>query len=170
MRLFGSVGLSARSAAMTAAILAPMMGAVAAPAIAAEIIVTIDRVAAIDKIDVGGGQADFFAQVTIAGEVFKTERIRRADVITPNWVIRKRVRSGGTYPVKIEILDKDVLSKDDAIDINRVDNKRDLDFRVRTSNCRVLDFSPTYACGTRIVRTGLEKKAAEITFHVRVRR
>lgn len=170
MRLFGMNRLRLRGAATTAAVVASMMGAVAAPAMAAEIIVTIDRVAAIDRIDPGGGQADFYAQVTIAGEVFKTERIRRADVITPKWVVRKRVRSGGIYPVKIQILDKDVLNKDDAIDINRVDNKRDLDFRVRTKNCRVLDFSPTYACGTPIVRTGLEKKAAELTFHVRVRR
>jgi hypothetical protein len=72
--------------------------------------------------------------------------------------------------VKVEIFDKDVLSKDDLIDINRVDGKRDLDFRINTRTCRVLDFSQGLRCRERIRRSGTEKRKAEITFRVDVRR
>ncbi|MEZ5852472.1 MAG: hypothetical protein R3D68_17710 [Hyphomicrobiaceae bacterium] len=136
-------------------------------ATAAEIEVVIDRVKALDVIDLSGG-ADFYAQVTIAGEVFKTEPMKDQNEISPNWVIRKRVHHG-TYDVKLEILDKDV-SKDDPIDINRVDPKRDLDFRVNTRTCGITGFAQYYHCGTIIQRAGNEKKKAEITFRVYVRR
>ena len=141
-------------------------------AIADEVIITIESIKAIDRIDPGGGQADFFARVTINAEVFRTPAIRKADVVRPNWVISKRVRPG-THTVKLEILDRDVLSKDDAIDINRIDGKRDLDFRVRTRNCVVLDFAEPYRCsgrGVSITRAGPEKKSAEVRFNVNTRR
>jgi hypothetical protein len=156
------------SALRTAALAVGLGIGLAGAASAADIVVTIDKVAALDKID-PAGQADFFARVTIAGETFKTERIRRADVIEPNWVFRKKVPAG-THTVKVEIFDKDVLSKDDLIDINRVDGKRDLDFRVNTRTCRVIDFSQGFRCRDRIRRAGTEKRKAEVTFRVDVRR
>ncbi len=172
MSIFGVGRTALRAGAVAGAVGAILMAGSAQSAKADEIIITIDSIQALDKIDPGAGQADFFARVTIAGEVFRTPVIRKADDVRPNWVISKRVRPG-TYKVKVEILDKDVLSKDDAIDINRIDGKRELDFRVRTRPCVVLDFAEPYRCsgrGVTITRAGREKKSAEVRFNVNTRR
>ena len=71
--------------------------------------------------------------------------------------------------VKLSVFDKDV-SVDDPIDINRIDNKRDIDFTVNTKTCKVEGFSSTYKCGAKITRAGKEKKAAEVTFIVMVKK
>ncbi len=108
---------------------------------------------------------------TIDGTVYRSPAIRRADVVRPNWTFSKRVRPG-THDVKLEIFDKDVFSKDDQIDINRLDGRRGLDFRVRTRPCTVLDFAEPYACrgrGVTITRAGRENKSAEIRFTVDAR-
>lgn len=167
MRLFGVEGSAVRACKIAGVALGAMISGAALPAAAQELIITIEHIRALDKID-AAGQADFYAQVTIDGKVYKTERIRRADDVRPNWVIRAPV-GGRTVDVKLEILDKDVLSKDDLVDINRVNGKRDLDFRVRTRPCEVLGFSQTYDCSGRgvvITRAGDEKKSAEVTFRV----
>jgi hypothetical protein len=172
MSIFGVGRTVWRAGAIVGAFAATLVAASAQSAKADEIIITIESIQALDRIDPGGGQADFFARVTIAGEVFRTPVIRRADVVRPNWVISKRVRPG-THRVKLEILDKDALSKDDVIDINRLDGKRDLDFRVRTRPCVVLDFAEPYRCtgrGVSITRAGREKKSAEVRFNVNTRR
>ena len=172
MSIFGVGGAVVRAGAIAGACAATLIAASAQAAKADEIIVTIESIQSLDRIDPGGGQADFFAQVTIDGQVFRTPVVRKADVVRPNWVISKRVRPG-THRVKVEILDKDVLSKDDAIDINRLDGKRDLDFRVRTRPCVVLDFAEPYRCsgrGVTITRAGREKKSAEVRFNVNTRR
>lgn len=172
MSIFGVGGPGLRSGAVAGALAAALIVGAAHSAKADEIIVTIESIQALDKIDPGGGQADFFAQITIDGQVFRTPVVRKADVVRPNWVVSKRVRAG-TYRVKLEILDKDVLSKDDTIDINRLDGKRDLDFRVRTRPCVVLDFAEPYRCtgrGVSITRAGREKKSAEVRFNVNTRR
>lgn len=141
----------------------------AAPAIAADVSVTIDRIAALDQVD-PAGRADFYARVTIDGEVFKVGPVPRGgNVVTPNWVIRKRVDKR-SVDVKLEVVDRDTFGPDDLIDINRIDGKRDLDFRIRTRPCAVLGFSGDYGCRDRIVRAGRERKAAEVTFHVDVTR
>jgi hypothetical protein len=139
----------------------------AAPATAREVIVTIDSIRALDKVD-PTGKADFYARVIIDGQVFTTKHIRRSNVVKPNWVIRKRMR-GQVADVKLQILDKDVLSKDDLIDINRIDGKRDLDFRVRGRPCEIVGFAQIYRCGRVITRAGGEKKSAEVVFRVNVR-
>lgn len=136
-------------------------------ATAEEIIVTITHVKALDKID-ALSKADFMARVTIGGERLTTDAVKNLDNIRPNWVIRKRV-SEGTHDVKLEILDKDV-SKNDLIDINKVANKRDLDFKVNTRNCNISGFSGGYSCGDSIKRAGEENRRAEVTFKVEVRR
>lgn len=162
-----SKGYAGRRGAVMGAALVAMVSGAAVPAVAQELIITIERIRALDKID-AAGQADFYAQVTIDGKVIKTERIRRADDVRPNWVIRAPITKP-TADVKLEILDKDVLSKDDLVDVNRIDGKRDLDFRVRTRPCRVEGFSQSYDCsgsGVSITRAGREKKAAEVTFRV----
>jgi hypothetical protein len=141
----------------------------AAPAAADQIRVTIQRVTALDKID-PVGQADFLARVTIAGEVFKTKRERRHDDLQPtNWVFTKTV-SRGDHPVKVEIYDKDILTPDDRVDINRVENKRDLDFNVNTrrQRCSLPDFAGQPRCGDTITRSGTEKKKARLSFKVEV--
>lgn len=132
-----------------------------------EIAVNIRRLRALDKID-ALSKADFYARVTIAGEVFTTEAIKDQDDIRPNWLVRKRV-SSGIHNVKVEILDKDVAVTD-LVDINRVEGKRDLDFQVDTQRCAVLGFSETYRCRSVIQREGTERKKAQITFSISVDR
>lgn len=133
-----------------------------------EITVSILRVTALDQGD-ALSRPDFLARVTIAGELFVTKPIlNQTDIQPSDWVFRKSV-SPGRHEVKVEILDKDV-TKNDFVDINRVDGKRDLDFTVDTRRCVVLGFSPSYRCGTRIVRAGAERRKAEITFTVDARR
>lgn len=142
----------------------------AAPAVAQEIVVTIESVRALDRIDLGpGGKADFFAVVTIDGKSVKSPVIRRAESIKPNWRLAIPVNPG-THDVKLELYDQDVLSKPDPIDINRLPNKRDLDFRVNTRSCTITGFAQEYDCRRVITRGGDQKKAAEISFHVNVRR
>ncbi len=132
-----------------------------------EIVVNITHVKALDKFD-ALSKADMLARVTIAGETFTTAFIKDQDDIRPNWIIRKSV-SPGVHDVKIEILDKDV-SKNEPVDINRLDNKRDLDFQVNTRNCQISGFTQSYRCRSAIVRAGNEKRKAAITFKVEVKR
>jgi hypothetical protein len=133
-----------------------------------EIIVNISRVKALDRSD-NLSRPDFLARVTISGEPFVTKPVMNRDDIQPtDWVFRKSVPPG-KHDVKIEILDKDV-TKNESIDINRIDGKRDIDFAVDTRRCVVTGFSPPQRCGARIVRAGAERKKAEITFSVDARR
>jgi hypothetical protein len=133
---------------------------------AAEIIITVTDVKAIDRADVFS-RPDFFAAVTIAGETFTTKVARNQANVQPNWVARKVVQRG-THDVKLALFDKD-LTKNEQIDINTRDNKRDLDFRINTRNCRVLDLTGVaQGCRATITRAGKEKKAAEIRFTVEI--
>lgn len=132
-----------------------------------EITVTILQVHALDKADAFLSD-DLYARVTIAGEVFKTPRVAQSNDIIPNWKISKVVPRGD-HDVKVEIFDKDVFSPDDKIDINRLPNKRDLDFIVDTRRCRIDGFANRYRCNQQIRRAGDERKKAEIVFYVTVR-
>jgi hypothetical protein len=168
MRLVGFEKLRSKGAKLAGALLATVISGAALPAAADELVIRIEHVRAVDRID-PTTSPDFYAQVTIDGQVFKTQRIRNAPDIRPNWVITANVPRG-ISSVNLAILDRDILKKDDLIDINRVDGKRDLDFRVNTRSCEILDFSQSYSCRDRIVRAGNERKAAEITFRVEVQR
>ena len=130
------------------------------------ITVTINSVKAIDKADIFG-RADFYAKVTIAGETQSTPVARQTNSIRPYWKISKAVPRG-THAIKIQMFDKDPAKPDDMIDINGLDNKRDLDFEINTANCRITGFAGPYSCGDVIVRTGNERKKAEIRFTVKV--
>lgn len=132
-----------------------------------ELKVTIHRLIALDKGDAFSTQ-DFYARVTIDGQVFKSERIRQTNDIIPNWRFSAIVPNGRN-DVKIEVFDKDLID-DDMIDINRVDPKRDLDFVVNTRSCRLEGFSEPYRCNEDVVRAGGERKRAEMTFSVEVDR
>jgi len=141
----------------------------ATAALAAEITVRVDRIRALDKIDSGlAGQADFYARVTIAGEQFTSKIERGKDDVRPRWVFKKDVKAG-KHDVKIQIFDRDPLKADTTVDINRVDNKRDLDFTVDTRSCSIGGFSGDVRCGRTINRSGQEKKKAEIWFRVNAR-
>lgn len=131
-----------------------------------EVQVTIHRLRALDKADAFSSE-DFYARVTIGGQVFKSERIKQTDAIIPNWRFSAIVPNTGRTDVKIEVFDKD-LQVDDQIDINRMDPKRDLDFIVNTRSCRIEGMAEPYRCGTDITRGGGERKKAEMTFMVMV--
>lgn len=132
-----------------------------------EITVTITQVRALDKADAFLSD-DLYARVTIAGEMFKTQRVAQKQDIIPDWKISKTVQRG-VHDVKVEIFDKDVFSPDDEIDINRLPNKRDLDFTVDTRRCRIDGFAQRYRCSQQIRRAGDDRKKAEIIFYVTVR-
>lgn len=133
---------------------------------AAEIIITITDLRTVGRADVFT-RPDFFAQVSVAGEGFTTPTARNQGNIAPNWVIRKTVPRG-THSVKIALFDKD-LTKSEAIDINTVDGKRDLDFRINTRNCRVLDLTGVaQGCRATVTRAGRELKSAEMRFNVEI--
>lgn len=163
----------ARLAKGAACALVVAAAAVALPTVASaqatqEITVTISKITALDRIDWGlAGDADFFAKVTIAGETFTTQRVRGKNAVTPNWKITKAV-APGTHDVKVEIFDRDPLKPDDKVDINRLPNKRDLDFTVDTKTCRIGGFANPFRCKQSITRPGDEKKKAAITFRVDV--
>jgi len=143
------------------------LGTTMAAAADPEVLVTITQVRALDQPD-AFSKGDFYAKVTINGETFKTAPVKQETSITPNWVVSSKVKAG-TADVKVAILDKDV-SVDDPIDVNRIDAKRDLDFSINTRNCKIDGFSSTYRCKQTISRAGKEKKAAEISFTVDVKK
>lgn len=132
-----------------------------------EVQVTIHRLVALDKGDYFSGE-DFFARVTIGGQVFQSERIRGKDAVAPNWRFAAVV-PGGRTDVKIEVFDKDI-AQNDPIDINRIDPKRDLDFVVNSRTCRIEGMSQAYRCGEIVRRAGNERKKAEMEFSVQVNR
>lgn len=132
-----------------------------------ELILKITRVRALDQPD-AFSKGDFYAKVTINGETIATKPVKQETSITPDWVVSKKVKPG-IVNVKLAVFDKD-MSVDDPIDINRIDNKRDIDFTVNTKTCKVEGFSSTYKCGAKITRAGKEKKAAEVTFIVMVKK
>ena len=154
-----------RHSSVTAALLLCLFPVItaASPAFADEITVNISLIRASDKIDALSAP-DLFARVTIAGEAFQTEVVRNRNAANPNWTVSKRVEAG-IHNVKIEILDKDV-TKNEPVDINRVDNKRDLDFTVDTKSCIIGGFADAFRCGSEIKREGQELRKAEITFTV----
>jgi hypothetical protein len=132
-----------------------------------ELIIKITRVRALDQPD-AFSKGDFYAKATINGETITTPPVKQEMSITPDWIITRKVKPG-TVNVKLAVFDKDI-SVDDPIDINRIDNKRDLDFTVNTKNCKVGGFASTYKCGAKITRGGKEQKSAEITFIVMVKK
>lgn len=159
---------ASRAAIAAAALLGGAVFAVSSVDAASEreVTLTVLSVRALDKVD-EFSKGDLYARVTIDGETFKTDPVKQSNIDKPNWKVKKKVKPG-EIKVKLEILDKD-LTQDDAIDINRVDNKRDLDFTVDTKSCKIGGFASTYKCGATIARQGGEKKKAEIKFKVDVK-
>ena len=170
MSLMGIDGAYLRSVACAGAMILPLaVGVAATPASAARLVVRDDHVVALDKIDLPtAGRADFYAQVTVGRRTVKSKFVRNADDVRPNWVMVVPVRRE-KVSVKLEILDRNVLRKATQVDINRLPNKRDLDFEVDTRRCVITGFAETYKCGATIRRAGDERRRAEITFTVDVR-
>lgn len=157
----------AKRAALSLALISLALPLTARDAAADEIDILVTHVKALDAFD-ELSKGDTFAKVTIGKDVQTTPVISQQTEIKPDWKIVHKVKPG-KHDVKVEIFDKD-LSVDDAIDINRVDHKRTLEFSVDTRSCRVEGFSQTYKCGESIKRAGEEKKKAEITFVVSVKK
>lgn len=133
-----------------------------------DVVVTIAQVTALDAADTWlAGPDDFYARVTIDGEVFQTKIKRQQNMAQPDWKISKVVNRR-KVDVRLEIFDKDIGKADDKIDINRITPKRDLDFVVDTRRCRIEGFAESYRCGDEIRRQGGEDKKAEIVFYVDV--
>lgn len=133
-----------------------------------EVTVTVTRFKALDRAD-ELSRGDFFARVTINGKSKSTDVISDKEEVSPkNWELSTSVPPG-VHNVKLELIDKD-LSVDDPIDINRIANKRDLDFTIDTNKCVIEGFQQDYKCGATITRAGSEKKKADISFKVTVKK
>lgn len=132
-----------------------------------EVIIKVTNVRALDRAD-EMSDGDFFARVTINGEKIESPVVKQEGNIKPDWILAKKVKAG-VVKVDFQIIDKD-LADDDPVDVNRVDNKRNLEFTVNTRNCRIDGFSSRFKCGQKITRAGKEKKAAEVTFIVMVKK
>ncbi len=160
----GALGLGAAGLLGLSAV-----GVTPAMAQSSQITVVVHEIKLIDRVD-ALSQADIFVRATIAGETKATPPMKQTG--RPGEVIRTELTlSGavkpGTHAVKLELLDKDLRS-DDTIDINRIADRRVLEFTVDTRSCRIGGFVSTYRCKQRITRAGAEKKAAQITFSVEV--
>jgi hypothetical protein len=144
-----------------------------APAMAqgSQITLIVHEIKLIDRAD-AFSQADLFVRATIAGQTKVSPPMKQTG--RPGESIRNEITLSqavkpGRHAVRLELLDKD-LRADDFIDINRIANRRFLDFTVDTRNCRIAGFAQAYRCKQRITRAGAERKAAEITFSVEVRK
>ncbi|WP_295559523.1 hypothetical protein [uncultured Hyphomicrobium sp.] len=138
----------------------------AGQAAAEEIVVTITEFHALDRAD-DLSSGDFFARIRIDGKAAFSPVLTGEKVFKPNWKLTLPAKSG-VNEVNLSLIDKD-LTVDDPIDINRVANKRDLDFTVNTKTGKIEGFSKTYKTGQLITRTGSEKKKAAISFKVEVK-
>ena len=156
-----------KHAALGLGLFALALPVAAKQAAADEIEIVITHVKALDAWD-DLSKGDPFARVTIGKDAQTTPVIEQKTDITPDWKIVHKVKPG-KHDVKLELLDKDV-SVDDPIDINKVANKRPLEFTVDTRSCRIEGFSQGYRCGEKITRVGEESKKAEITFIVKVKK
>jgi hypothetical protein len=132
-----------------------------------QIVLDVREIKALDKFD-EFSLGDMFARVTIAGRTQSTPILKQTaavgQAIKPDWQIIQNV-GPGVHPVKVELIDKD-LSQDDVIDINKLPNRRVLEFTIDTRRCRIEGFASTYNCKSPISRAGKEAKAAEISFTV----
>jgi hypothetical protein len=133
-------------------------------------VLNVREVKALDSFD-EMSLGDIFARVTIAGTTQSTPILKQkaaiGQVLKPDWKIVQNVEPG-VHSVKVELVDKD-LSQDDVVDINRLPNRRVLEFTIDTRRCRVEGFASGYSCKSLISRAGKEAKAAEITFTVDAR-
>jgi hypothetical protein len=132
-----------------------------------QIVLDVREIRTLDKFD-EFSLGDIFARITIAGTTQSTSILKQTaavgQVIKPDWQIIHNV-GPGVHPVKVELIDKD-LSQDDVIDINKLPNRRVLEFTIDTRRCRIEGFASTYNCKSAIRRAGKEAKAAEIAFTV----
>jgi len=150
--------------------LAAFAGTVAAAptgAAAEEIIITITKLQPLDKADeLSAG--DFFARMRVDGKAAFSPVLSGDGEMSPNWRLTLPTKPG-VVAVNLAIIDKDV-SVDDPIDINRVANKRDLDFTVNTRTGKIDGFAERYKTGQTITRAGTENKKARISFKVDVKK
>lgn len=132
-----------------------------------EITVTVTRFQALDKADeLSAG--DFFARIRVGGKAAFSPVLSGQEEFKPNWKLTLPI-AAGKQSVNLALIDKDV-SIDDPIDINRLPNKRDLDFTVDTRTGRIEGFAESYKVGQVITRAGTERKKASISFKVDVKK
>ncbi len=164
----GALGLGAGAAALLGL---SAVGITPAMAQNSQVTVIVHAIKLIDRVD-AFSQADLFVRATIAGETKATAPMKQTgrpgETIRTELTLSHAVKPG-THAVRLELLDKDLRS-DDLIDINRIADRRVLEFTVDTRSCRIGGFASTYRCKQRITRAGSEKKAAQITFSVEVRK
>ncbi len=168
--MFEGICAGARRSLAGCVALAAFAGAVAAApsgAAAEEIVITITKLQPLDKAD-ELSSGDFFARMRVDGKAAFSPVLSGDGEMSPNWRLTLPVKRG-VIAVNLAVIDKDV-SVDDPIDINRVANKRDLDFTVNTRTGKIEGFSESYKTGQTITRAGTENKKARVSFTVEVKK
>ncbi len=132
-----------------------------------QIVLNVQEVKALDKYD-ELSLGDIYARVAIAGTTQSTPILKQTaavgQVLKPDWQIIQNV--GPAAASGQSRIDRQDLSQDDVIDINRLPSRRVLEFTIDTRRCRIEGFASDYTCKSPINRVGKEAKAAEITFMV----
>ena len=132
-----------------------------------EVTVTVIRFKALDKADeLSAG--DFFVRMSAGGKAAFSPVLSGQNEFKPNWKLTLPI-AAGKQSIKLALIDKDV-TVDDPVDINRMANKRDLDFTVDTKTGRIDGFAQPYKVGQTITRAGTETKKADISFKVDVKK
>jgi hypothetical protein len=158
-------------------------GAGVAHAIDVKVRVTIERVRALTDFE-GGGEADFYAVVTIDGQEFenKDDAIDDDDDISPNWEFSRSVDvARGSIPVVIRIFDEDGIFRLDDDEADLIEGPaRGLGLTVTLAPCNVrltdpdqtvsgpgiVFDGPEGSCGTRIFAGGFGADSAAIEFRI----
>ena len=104
-----------------------------------DVTVTINRVADKGRLDnpllFVGDRPDFYAEIWIDGQYFKTANMSKSDGHPTGWTFTAPV-SGDVAEIRIRLMDDDggIENKDDHVDINPLPNERDLVLRFNRTN------------------------------------
>jgi len=103
--------------------------------------VTIQRVSQIDNLDgdfIKADRADFYAQLSIDGSMKETKKFISDDGRPPGWSYTRRVK-GNKVQIRIKLIDDDggLEDRDDFVDINPKDGKKDLNLVLDLSTGRI---------------------------------
>lgn len=159
-----------RTPQVIATLLASGAFAIAATPLPRRVTVSVSRVMQIDNLDgdfVRADRADFYAQIWIGGKLHRTKTFISDDG-NPAWRYGRRV-SGDKIHMRLKLIDDDggLEDRDDYVDINPRDGKKDLNFTLEVSTGRITG-DVTGRRGQTIHSTGgKDGDKAEIWFVVR---
>jgi hypothetical protein len=111
------------------------------------------------------GKADFYAQITVAGQTFTEAMQLDRSTVTPAWTTMKFVRNTlALVPIRYQLWDEDggARGDDDPVDINPRTGVRDLNFSLAVSNHSLFgDLAGVHDSGSNPVDTAGKKSDSD---------